>query len=208
MRRVVTLMLCALGLGLGLGLGVVPARAVELRISARALERMLKNQVFTTPPPKSDLPNRRYLKGSGTSACSVFADTPQVSFAEDRVVVRVHTHANLGAAIHGKCIGIWINTESVVSFVPEAESESIGFRDARVDKLTDARELNVLLEPFLANRMPAEMKFNAADMLRTLLVHAPGETGYVLTLTSLNLRSMQVVQQELVVDLDANVKVN
>ena len=59
-------------------------------------------------------------------------------------MVKVHTHANFGASIHGKCIGIWLNLESQVSFVPEAEGESIGFRDARIDKLSDSKELDAL----------------------------------------------------------------
>ena len=192
----------------GLLLALTPAaRAIELRISAPALERTLKNQVFTTSPPKPDLPQRRYLRGNGASGCSVFADTPQVSFAEDRILVKVHTHANFGASIKGHCFGVWINTESVVSFVPQAEGESIGFRDARIDKLTDSKELNALLEPFLSKHLPAEMKVNAASLVRTLLVRAPDSTGYTLTLSVLKLHSMLVDGQDLVVDLDANIKV-
>ena len=186
----------------------VAAHAITLRVSAPALERTLKNQVFTTPPPKPDLPNRHYLRGNGTSGCSIFVDTPQVTFADDRILVSVHSHANFGASIKGRCLGVWINTESIVSFIPEAEGETIGFRDARVDKLTESRELNALLEPFLAKRLQQEMKINAAELMRTMLIHAPGETGYTLTLTTLKLHSMQVEQQSLVLDLDADIKVD
>jgi hypothetical protein len=43
--------------------------------------------------------------------------------------------------------------------------------------------------------------------MRTLLVKAPDSTGYTLTLTSLKLHSMQVDGQDLVVDLDAAIRV-
>ena len=185
----------------------VSANAIEVRISAPALERTLKNQVFTTPPPSPDLPQRVYLSGKPSSGCAVFADSPQVSFKDDRVVVKVNTHANFGASVRGKCLGVWLNTESVVSFIPEAEGESIGFRDARIDQLTESKQLNVLLEPFLAHKLPAQMKVNAATLMRTLLVHAPDSTGYTLTLSSLKLHSMLVERQTLVVDLDANIAV-
>ena len=192
---------------IGLFLTLLPARAIEVRVSPQALERTLNHQVFKVPGPPG-LPNRVYLRGKPSGGCSVFADNPEVSFAEDRIVVKVHTHANFGASIHGKCIGIWLNLESQVSFIPEAEGESIGFRDARIDKLSDSKELDALLVPFLAKKMPAEMKVNAADLMRTLLVRSPDSTGYVLTLQELTLHSMRVDQQQLVLDLDASMRVD
>jgi hypothetical protein len=192
-----------------------PAHAIEVRVSAQALERTLNHQLFKTPGPPG-LPNRYYLRGKPGSGCSVFADNPEVSFLDNqadptgpgRIVVKVHTHANFGASIHGHCIGIWLNIESQVSFVPEAEGESIGFRGAHIDKLTDSKELDALLAPFLAKKMPQEMKVNAANLMRTLLVKAPDSTGYVLTLDELNIRSMQIVAQQLVLDLDAKMRVD
>jgi len=95
----------------------------------------------------------------------------------------------------------------VVSFVPEAEGESVGFRVAKIDRLPDNKELDLLLEPFLSKKLPQEMKVNAAELMRTLLVKAPDSTGYTLTLTMLKLHSMQVDGQTLVVDLDADIRV-
>ena len=190
--------------------GVLPAHAIEVRVSAPALERTLKNQLFTVVPPNSApgaKPERYYLKGSSTSACSTYADDPRVFMRDDRIVVHVRTHSKLGTAFHGNCVGISLATDTEVSFIPEAEGESIGFRDARIDHLSENKELNFLLEPFLSKKLPAEMKVNAATLMRTLLVHAPDQTGYTLTLTQLKLHSMQVDGQVLVVDLDADIKV-
>ena len=188
----------------------LPARAIEVRISAPALERTLRNQLFTVVPPGAPVgakPERYYLKGSPAGGCSTYADDPQVSFREDRVVVRLRTHSKFGTSIHGNCVGISIGTVTEVSFIPVAEGETIGFRDARIEHLSENAELNFLLEPFLQKKLPAEMKMNAAVLMRTLLIHAPDQTGYTLTLTSLKLHSMLVQDQELVVDLDADVKV-
>lgn len=185
----------------------LPARAIEVRVSAPALERTLKAQLFTTPGP-SGQPERYFLKGSPTSACSVFADNPHVKFKDDRIVVTLTTHAKLGTSVRGACLGISLNLETEVSFIPVAEGESVGFRDARMEHLSENRELNFLLEPFLSKKLPAEMKVNAAVLMRTLLVHAPDQTGYTLTLTMLKLHSMLVDGQSLIVDLDAAVKVD
>ena len=180
------------------------ARAIEVRITAPALQRTLARQLFNQPDADGKL-TRHYLRGSATKGCSVYADDPHVEFQNDRVVVTVKTHAKLG---FGKsCFGISVSAKSEVSFVPEAEDESVGFRDARIDHLTDNKELNLLLEPFLSKKLPQEMKLNAANLMRTLLVKAPDSTGYTLTLTRLQLHSMQIQGNDLVVDLDADIRV-
>ena len=99
---------------------------------------------------------------TGTKGCVVYADDPHVTFKDDRVVVSVKTHAKLG--IGKSCFGISVSTTSEVSFIPEAEGEVVGFRDARIDHLSDNKELNLLLEPFLSKKLPQEMKINAADL--------------------------------------------
>jgi len=192
------LLVCVLLAGFGV------ASAIEVRVTAPALERTLQRQVFNQPDAEGKL-NRHYLRGSSTKGCSVYVDDPHVTFADDRLVVKVKTHAKLG---FGKaCFGISVSTDSEVSFIPEAEGESVGFRDARIDHLSDNKELNLLLEPFLSKKLPQEMKINAADLMRTLLVKAPDSTGYTLTLTRLKLHSMLIQGQDLVVDLDADIRV-
>jgi hypothetical protein len=195
--RYATIALCCL-------LGATSARAIEVRVTAPALERTLKRQLFNQAGPDGKL-DRVYIKGSLAKGCYVYADDPHVMFKDDRVIVTVKTHAKLGV---GKaCFGISLSTQSEVSFIPEAEGESVGFRDARIDHLSDNKELDLLLEPFLSKKLPQQMKVNAADLMRTLLVKAPDSTGYTLTLTSLKLHSMLVTGDVLVVDLDAAIKV-
>jgi hypothetical protein len=91
--------------------------------------------------------------------------------------------------------------------IPEAQGESIGFRDARIEKLSESRELNFLLEPFLSRKLPSQMKLNAADMMGKLLSQSVAATGYSLTLDSLKLHSMIIDNDDLVVDMDAGMTV-
>ncbi len=195
--RACALLLCLLALP-------PAARAVEVRITAPALERTLQHQLFNQPGPDGTL-DRHFLRGNGSKGCAAYVDSPQVFFQDDRVFVSVKTHATLG--IGKSCFGISLTTRSEVSFIPEAEGESVGFRDARIEHLSDNKELNLLLEPFLSRKLPQEMKVNAANLLRTLLVKAPDSTGYVVTLQTLELHSLQVDGQVLVVDLDAGIRV-
>jgi hypothetical protein len=177
------------------------ASAIEVAISPQALERTLRAQLFNGPE------GRYYIRGDANSPCYVYAESPHVTFVADRIVVHVHAKAKLGTAVHGVCIGVTLSTDADVSLVPDAEEESIGFRDARIERLSDSKELNFLLVPFLSHKMPDKMKVNAAVLMRQLLSRSTETTGYALSLSSLKLHSLLVEGSSLVMDVDANLKV-
>ncbi len=177
------------------------AGAVELRVSREALERTLKQQLFGGPD------GRYYLKGSAKSACSIYAEDPQLRFAGDRIVVRLKTHARLGKAVGGACLGIALNLPAEVSLAPDGEGETVGFRDARIDKVSDHQELNFVLTPFLSHQIPTGMKVNAADLLRKALEGSTASSGYKVTLERLKIHSVQIEGDGLVVDVDGDIGV-
>jgi len=178
------------------------ARAVDLKITAQALEHTLKTQLFNTPD------GRYYIKGDANAACHVYAESPKVSFSGDRILVHVHTSAKLGTHIHGACLGIGLAPDADVSLLPDAEGETIGFRDARIENMSESRELNFVLMPFLSRKVPSSMKVNAATLLRQVLAQSLQSTGYDLKLDQLKIHSMQVQDNALVVDVDGDLSVN
>jgi hypothetical protein len=180
---------------------VAPSCAVELKVSRDVLQRTLKQQLFSGPQ------GRYYLKGSAQSACFVYADDAQLSFAGERVVVVLKVHAKLGKGFGSSCVGISLNTASEVSLAPVGEGETIGFRDARLDKVVDQKELNFLLTPFLSRQLPSSMKINAADLLRKSLTGAAAATGFKVTLDKLIVHSMHTQGDDLVVDVDGDISV-
>jgi hypothetical protein len=104
------------------------ARAVEMKVSRQALERTLQQQLFGGPD------GRYYVKGNAQSACFTYAENPQLTFVQDRIVVKVKTHSRLGTPLKGACLGLSISVPAEVSLAPNAEGETIGFRDARLDR--------------------------------------------------------------------------
>lgn len=184
-----------------LAAGALQCRAVELRVSREALERTLKQQLFSGPD------GRFYLKGSAKSACSVYADEASVKFAQDRIVVKVKTKARMGKSLGGACIGIALSPMAEVSMAPYGEGETIGFRDAQLLRVSDQRELNFLLTPFLSRQVPSSMKVNAADLLRKSLEGSTATSGYRVSLERLKVHSMQIVGDALVVDVDGDISV-
>ena len=173
-------------------------RAVELTVSRDALERTLKQQLFNGPD------GRYYLKGNAKSGCSISAEDAKLSFVQDRIMVQIKTHARLGRSVGGACLGIALTVPAEVSLLPDAEGESIGFRDARLDKVSDRKEINFVLAPFLRHQVPTSMKVNAADLLRKALAGSAASTGYKVTLARLKIHSIVVQGDSLVVDVDAD----
>ncbi|MDE1155174.1 MAG: hypothetical protein PW735_05510 [Acidobacteriaceae bacterium] len=180
----------------------LPAHAIEIRVSAKALERTLAQQLFNTPD------GRYYIKGSADHPCFVYARDPRVRFKDDRIIIHVSTKSRLGTGAFGSCIGVGLTTDADVSVIPQAEGESIGFRDARVDDLSSSRELNFLLVPFLTHKLPQQMKINAAELIRKLLAESGTVTGYNVRLDNLKIHSMMVENGSLVVDFDGDLSVD
>jgi len=181
--------------------GALPSHAVELRVSRDALERTLKQQLFSGPG------GRFYLKGTPQSACSVYADDATVAFIQDRIVVKVKTRAHMGKSVGGACVGISLSPTAEVTMAPYGEGETIGFRDAQLLKVSDRRELNFLLTPFLSRQVPSSMKVDAADLLRKALAGSTASTGYQIALERLKVHSMQIHGDVLVVDVDGDISV-
>lgn len=178
------------------------AHAIEIKISAQALERTLHQQLFTSPDGKY------FIKGKNGDPCYVYAKDPKVSFQDDRIVIHISTKSRLGTGMFGSCLGLGLTTDADVSVIPQAENESIGFRDARVERLSASKELSFLLIPFLTHKLPQQMKINAADLIRELLKKSAQATGYDVRLDNLKIHSMQVIQGALVVDFDGDLSVN
>ena len=180
---------------------VLPAGAVELRVSRQALQRTLEQQLFNGPG------GRYYLKGSPQSGCFVYAEEPALRFADDRIVVRMKTHAKVGTSVRGACVGISLAPISEVSVAPDGDGETLGFRDARLERISQQRELNFLLAPFLSRTVPSTMKVNAADLLRKALEGSTATSGYKVTLVRLKIHSIQIQGDDVVLDVDGGLTV-
>jgi hypothetical protein len=179
----------------------LPCCAGELTISRDALERTLRQQLFAGPK------GLYYLKGDPQTACSITAEEPRLSFEQDRIVVHMKTHAHLGRAVDGACLGVALTFPAEVSLAPDAEGESIGFRDARLDKISDQKEVNFVLSPFLRHQVPSSMKVDAADLLRKALADSTASSGYKLTLDRLKIHSVVIQGDALVVDVDGDMSI-
>jgi hypothetical protein len=201
-RSLVTALLPVLLLALTFAAaGPVPCHAGQLTISRDALERTLKQQLFSRPK------GLYYLKGDPQTPCAITAEEPRLTFQQDRIVVHMKTHAHLGHAVGGACLGMALTFPAEVSLQPDAEGETIGFRDARLDKVSDQKEINFVLSPFLRHQVPSSMKVDAADLLRKALAGSTASSGYKVTLDRLKIHSIVIQGDALVVDVDGDLSI-
>jgi hypothetical protein len=73
--------------------------------------------------------------------------------------------------------------------------------------VSDVKQLNFILNPFLSRQVPSSMKVNAADLLRKALEGSTAASGYKLALDRLKIHSIQVAGDWLVVDVDGDLSV-
>jgi hypothetical protein len=175
--------------------------AGQFKVSSGALERTLKARLFNTPD------RRFYLRGDAHSACSFYTEDPHLSFSGDRILVRVHTGGKYGKVIAGRCIGFPVSMNTVISLAPSAEGETIGVTDARLDRLSDSSELNFILTPFLSRKVPANVKINAATVLRDIMTKSTETSGFPLTLERLEIRQVHTTDKFLIVDYDSDMRI-
>jgi hypothetical protein len=145
-------------------------------------------------------------EGIGDHVLLCVAEDPQVSFAGERILVRLKTHAKLGTNLRGACLGVSLAPTSEVSVAPDADGETLGW-DARLERVSDQRELNFLLTAFLGHTVPSNMKVNAADLLRKALQDSTATAGYKVTLERLKIHSVQITGDDVVVDVDGGISV-
>jgi len=182
-------------------LAAAQCSAVQLKISRNVLQRTLKRQLFSGPS------GRYYLNGNAQTPCFAYAEDAQLSFSQNRVIVLIKTHAKLGKAMGGSCLGMSLSSSPEVSLAPIGVNEVIGFRDARLDKVADQKELDFLLTPFLSRILPSSMEVNAADLLRKALIGSAATSGFKVTLDKLKIYSIQIQGDYLVVNFDGDLSV-
>jgi hypothetical protein len=109
--------------------------------------------------------------------------------------------------VGGACLGVGLTLPAEVSLEPGAEGETIGFRDAQLEKISDHKEINFVPAPFLRGQAPKSMRLNVADLLRKALEGSTATSGYKVSLDWLKIHSVQIVGDKLVVDVDGDLSV-
>jgi hypothetical protein len=176
--------------------GAVPAQAVQLRVGPESLQHALTHQLQQAPD------GRYYLHGRRTGGCALYATDVHVHFAQNRIVLDLHLAGKIGADFAGACLGVHWDGDAEVSMLPQAEGAKLGFTDVRVEKLTGGGDIGGLLAPLLESRVPRNFSIDAASLVGRMLHSASVRTQTPLSLDTITITSMQVVNNALLLTID------
>ena len=143
-----------------LALGAAGASAVELSITSRAATQALIEGAFTR--------NGKYDLVPPTKCIHAYLETPQVSFANDRLVVRFHLSARAAQDVGGQCMGpedrFWVT----VSAVPAVANATIVARNFQITELGNP-SYRVPLELALKQGLEKALRVDIDGLLRNAL---------------------------------------
>ena len=176
-------------------------RAVEMRISRDAIERTLKQQLFAGPN------GRYYLKGSPHPPASPTPRTRKLAFVQDRIVVRVKPTPGSEKPSAEPAWACPSRFPPRSRWRPTPKAKPSASATHASTRVSDQKELNFLLNPFLSRQVPSSMKVNAADLLRKALEGSTASSGYKVTLDRLKIHSIVIDGDTLVVDVDGDLSV-
>jgi hypothetical protein len=112
LANVALLLLCA-----------VSARAVELQIEFKALERMLGEQVFSEE-------GRRYVKGTKSDRCNfAYLESPKIESDGGRLRIRAKFTGRSSLNVLGQCVGLGDAFQVVVTARPVYKDGQLRLQD-------------------------------------------------------------------------------
>ncbi len=176
--------------------GFLSARAVELRVGPQSLQHALTHQLQQAPD------GRYYLHGRRSGGCALYVTDVQVRYAQSRIVLDLHLAGKIGADFAGGCLGVHWAGDAEVSMLPQAQGAKLGFTDVRVEKLNGNGDLGGLLAPLLESRVPRNFSIDAASLVGRMLHSASVRSQTPLSLENVNITSMQVVNNALLLNID------
>ena len=165
-----------------MGCAVAPASyAVELILTGRAATQAFVDSAFKRDGKHDLIP---------PSKCSyTYLESPEVSFANDRVNIRLHLSVRAGQEVSGQCVGAGEALWLTVSGTPYVDGTVVGVKNARVVQI-DNPSYRVLLEAALQGLMNG-LRHDVGASIRAALAKDVNHYRFAmnnLTITNLHAR--------------------
>jgi hypothetical protein len=190
MRRLLLLLLAAL-----------PSLAIELEIRFPLLEKQLSEALFTQD-------GRRYVKGTPKSRCNfAFLANPHFSSRDGSLLIRATFTGRSSLDVLGKCVGFGDSFDFEVLSGLTTTNGTLTLTKPKVTLLNRdtfyARKVRQALEGSLADAV----KYPIRDEVRKLLAAASQSSPYKITIGKLEIRSITIEKDAVILDVDTRFQV-
>jgi len=173
-------------------LSTAPANGAEIVLEQSAVQKLVVESLFKD--------NGRYYIQRG--ACSAYLDSPSVTLAGGRVVIRSRLNARLGMDFGDSCAGVDLASWTTVSGEPSAQGTSVRLANIRIEEVGDANT-RIVLNSGLVPTLPGAVELDVLKAVRSMLQGASGQLQVEVLV--LNIESVRVADNKLSVRFDFKV---
>lgn len=184
-------------------LSAVPACAeVELHLSFRMLETVIREQLFSTE-------GRKYVRGSPAAKCSfAYLESPQISEAAGRLVLRARFTGRSGMDFLGRCVGTGDSFDVVILATPYADQTLLRLKDVVAEPADGRKTLYARrVSEALAAELPRQLQFDLAPAAKRILEAPSPDFPYTRTLTAFHVPRVFMLPEAVVVALSFRLRV-
>jgi len=168
------------------------AHGAEIVLEQSAVQKLVVESLFRD--------NGRYYIQRG--ACSAWLDSPAVTLAGGRVLIRSHLSARVGMDFGDSCAGVDLASWATLSGQPGAQGTTVRLADIRIEDVGDANT-RIVLNSGVVPALPGAVELDVLKAVRAMLQGAGSQLQ--VDVLALNIESVRIVDNRLSVRFDFKV---
>jgi len=168
------------------------AHGAEIVLEQSAVQKLVVESLFRD--------NGRYYIQRG--ACSAWLDSPAVTLAGGRVLIRSHLSARVGMDFGDSCAGVDLASWATLSGQPGAQGTTVRLADIRIEDVGDANT-RIVLNSGVVPALPGAVELDVLKAVRAMLQGAGSQLQ--VDVLALNIESVRIVDDRLSVRFDFKV---
>jgi len=168
------------------------AHGAEIVLEPSAVQKLVVESLFKDK-------GRYYIQ---RGACAAWLDSPAVTLAGGRVVIRAHLSARVGMDFGDSCAGVDLASWATVSGAPSAQGTTVRLADIRIEDVGDANT-RIVLNSGVVPALPGAFELDVLKSVRALLQGTSGQLQ--VDVQALTIESVRVVDNKLTVRFDFRV---
>lgn len=177
------------------------ASAIELEIRFPLLERQLEKQLFTQD-------GKQYVRGNPKTRCNfAYLAKPHFSSREGKLLIQAKFTGRSSLDLFGKCVGFGDSFDFEILSGLTTKNGTLSLTNAQVKIMSRDSFYSRQVLKALQGSIGEAVKYPIRDEVRKLLMTASASSPYKITIGKLEIRSLQILPEALVLDLDTRFQV-